>query len=770
MSKRRKNQQRLKVNLSRVFQILQRLSLRAKVGIAVGAFLFLILLPIILFFHDLPSPKRLNDAQNFPISTKILDRNGKLLYEVYADKNRTPIKLADLPPYVYQASIAIEDQNFYHHFGFDITGIIRALKNTIFQQRLQGGSTITQQLVKTALLTPKRTVSRKIKEAVLTLMTEALYSKNQILEMYLNNIPYGGTSWGIEAAAHTYFDTDAKNLTIAQAALIAGLPASPTTYSPFTRPDLAKQRQVEVLKRMLAEKYITPDQEKTAESESLTFATSKIDIKAPHFVFYIKDLLSQQYSDYDIARSGLRVTTTLDLDIQNKAQASLSAEINKLKNYRVGNGAAVITNPKTGEILAMIGSRDYFDATHDGQFNVTTGFRQPGSSIKPLNYVTAFESQKLTPGSMLLDIPTCFQVAGQPNYCPKNYDGTFRGPVQVRFALGNSLNIPAVKTLAINGVNSFINSATAMGITTWTDPTRYGLSLTLGGGEVTMLDMATAYGTIANEGVRVNLHPILKIEDYTGKVLEQYDPQNTVKAVDDLTEQNASPSGTLDTNALANRVLHRATTYLISHILLDNNAREGAFGPSSQLIIPGHTVSVKTGTTNDLRDNWTIGYTPNLLTAVWVGNNDNTPMNRALVSGITGAAPIWNDIMRSLLKGVKDVWPDKPDDVQSAIICATSGLVPDPNSPCPTRTEYFWQGTQPNQLDASYRDIWIVPTTGLPPKAGDSTDGLQTQHHEMLSDPFTKDYCVDCTRPVDDKGHTVFEQYFVPYSSGTFSP
>lgn len=733
------------------------LSLRWRIFLVVIA-VCVVLFAVVVFavFRDLPSPANLK-SKAYPVSTKILDRHGKLLYEIYADKNRTPISLKDLPPYVYQATIAIEDQNFYTHHGFDITGIVRAAVNTILHRRLQGGSTITQQLVKTALLTPQRTLTRKIREAILTIATEALYTKNDILELYLNYIPYGGTAWGIEAAAHTYFNKSAKDLDIAEAALLAGLPAAPTAYSPFgSHPELGKRLQTEVLRRMVESKYITKDQAVQAEKEPLHFATDRISIQAPHFVFYVKDLLSKTYSEYTIEQGGLRVTTSLDLDLQTMAQASLSAEINKLKNYRVGNGAAMITNPKTGEVLAMIGSRDYYDATHDGQVNVTISERQPGSSIKPLNYVTAFEQRKLTPASMFLDIPTCFQVPNQDAYCPRNYDGTFHGAVQERFALGNSYNIPAVKTLATNTVMSFIATASAMGISTWTDPSRYGLSLTLGGGEVMMTDMTVAYGTLANEGVRVNLHPILKVEDYTGKVLEQYDPSDTANQVDVLNDENASPSASLGTNANAVRVLHRAPAYLISHILLDNNARTAAFGPSSQLNIPNQVVSVKTGTTNDLRDNWTIGYTPNFLTAVWVGNNDNTPMNPALVSGITGAAPIWNDIMRKVLKNQKPIWPDVPPDVTSASICSTTGLLSNPANPCQTRNEFFWKGTEPTTLDPVSTDTWISPATHLPPNPGDSTTGLNLEKHVFYSDPFTSAFCADCSYPLDDKGKPIY--------------
>jgi penicillin-binding protein 1C len=708
--------------------------------------------------RDIPSPEKLKNNLNFAVSSKIYDRNGALLYEIYADKNRTPIALKDLPPYVYEASVSIEDQNFFKHYGFDFTGMARAAINTVFKQQLQGGSTITQQLVKTALLTPQRTVTRKIKEAVLTVATEAIYSKNQILEMYLNNIPYGGTAWGIEAASQTYFNKHAKDLTLAEAALLAGLPQSPSRYSPFgDEPQLAKDRQGQVLKRMVEDKYITQAQADEAAKQPLVYAQNKIDIKAPHFVQYVKDILVDRYGEATVETGGLRVYTTLDLTLQNDAQASLSAEIDKLKGYKVGNGAALVTKPDTGEILAMIGSRDFYDATHDGQVNITTRTRQPGSSIKPLNIATAFQLKKMTPGSMMLDIPTCFLVGGQDPYCPKNYDGNFHGPVQTRFFLGNSFNIPEVKVLAQDTIPTFVATASAMGITTWTDPSHYGLSLTLGGGDVKMVDMAVAFGTIDNEGIKIPLQPILRVEDYTGKVLDEYDPQ---AAHDAIVHMNTNPD--IKNYNTFERILDRQPTYLVSHILLDNGARAGAFGENSKLVVRNQTVSVKTGTTNDLRDNWTIGYTPSYLTAVWVGNNDDTPMNQALVSGITGAAPIWNDIMSRVLAGKKPEWPDEPPDIVSEQICTVSGLLPNPAYPCPTRNEFFWKGTEPTQMENIQQNTWINPQTGLPPKPGDPTDGLIQQQHILLSDPFTQNYCVDCVRPVDPTtGKVIQEQYTV---------
>lgn len=731
----------------------------------------LFLVSCFFVLNDLPSPTKLK-GQSYPVSTTIMDRNGIVLYEIYADRNRTPIKIDELPPYVKNAAIAIEDKNFYRHLGFSIEGMTRAVKNILLHDKLQGGSTITQQLVKTALLTPERTLKRKIREAILTVATEVIYSKNDILEMYLNHIPYGGTSWGIEAAAKTYFNKSAKNLSLAEAALIAGLPAAPSRFSPFgVNPDLAIARQHEVLRRMSEDGYITPAEAEAAKAEKLNFATDSITIRAPHFALYVKDLLTEKYGQQTVERGGLRVITSLDINLQEVAEASLSAEIKTLEKYKVSNGAALITHPNTGEILAMIGSKNYFSSDIDGQVNVTLRHRQPGSSIKPVNYAIAFENRILTPGTTLLDVPTCFESLGQPLYCPKNYDNSFHGPVQMRFALGNSYNIPAVKVLAMNSLESFIASARAMGITSFTNPQNYGLSLTLGGGEVRMVEMATAFGVLANQGVKVDLHPILKVTDWQGNILEEYDASLAKSAVDQLNHspefqspgsqikvkpasfqqilENSDPNST--SIPVIERILHRAPAYLISHILLDNNARMAAFGSNSQLIIPKQVVSVKTGTTNNLRDNWTIGYTPNYLVAVWVGNNDSSPMNPYLVSGITGAAPIFHDIMTYTLRDQQPLWPEKPDDVISREICTVSGQVSSPEHPCSTRNEFFWEGTEPGQFDSSRRDVWIKNDTNVQAASGDS-DNVRSESHTVLSDPFTKDYCTDCAKPLNPEG------------------
>lgn len=746
---------------------------RSRIISIISAIAVITIIAFVLLLKDVPNPTKLTKTPA-PISTQILDRNGKLLYEVYSQYKRTPIAFADIPNYVKEATVAIEDKNFYYHHGIDLTGIIRSVFNTITKgQRLAGGSTITQQLVKNSLLSDtNRTITRKIKEAVLAIATEFTYSKDQILELYLNYTPYGGTSYGIESAANTYFGKSAKDLDLAESALLAGLPQSPTSYSPFgAHPELAINRQAEVLRRMVEDKYITQDQADAAKAEKLVFAKNNIALKAPHFSLMVRDALVQKYGEDKVNIGGLRVTTTLDLDLQQDFEASLSAEMKKIAKLKISNGAAIVTKPNTGEIIALIGSKDYFDDTIDGQVNVTTALRQPGSSIKPINYATGL--LKGWPASTTyLDLPTCFNVAGQKQYCPKNYDGTFRGPVSMRQALANSLNIPAVKQLALNGLDSFIATASAMGISTWTDPANYGLSLTLGGGEVTMLDMAKAFGTFANSGVTVPLISVLKVEDYNGNVLEQVDPDAIANVVSVLPEnwtefwKNQSQPQT-DLQPTDPRVtLPQEVTFIISDILADNNARSAAFGTNSQLVIPGHTVSVKTGTTNDLKDNWTIGYTADYLVATWVGNNDNSSMSY-VASGVTGASPIWNDIMRKLLKNVKDRPLVKPEMITNYQVCNLTGLLAQQENQCESHSEYFIDGILPPGQSAYplRQQIWVRRSDKQPILPGDETVDRDLEEHTVVSDPFTQNFCLDCAYPVDDKGKIVWPQTTVDYSS-----
>ncbi|MBU0576804.1 PBP1A family penicillin-binding protein [Patescibacteria group bacterium] len=710
-----------------------------------------------LLLQQLPSPRRLTAKDNFAVSTLIYDRYGKLLYEIYADENRVPIKLEELPPHVLQATVSIEDKNFYKHWGFDLSGIIRAIRNNLLSTDVEGGSTITQQLVKNAFLTKEKTLQRKFKELVLAVLTEIMYSKKEILEMYLNYISYGGTAVGVEAAAHKYFDKNAKDLNLAEASLLAGLPQAPSRYSPFASdPQISRDRQAEVLRRMIEDGYISQLQAQEAQGTILTFALSETNIQAPHFVFYVRDLLYEKYGEEMVEKGGLRVHTTLDLDLQKAVQASVSAEVKQLARHRVSNGAALVTKPNTGEILAMVGSTDYFNSEIDGQVNIALRSRQPGSSIKPLMYATAFEEKKLNPGSILIDIPTCFDVPGQPQYCPKNYDGTFKGPVTIRRSLGNSLNIPAVKAISTIGVETFMDQATKMGITTWKDPANYGLSLTLGGGEVRMIDMAQAFGVLANQGVKVPLTPILKIEDYTGEVLAEINIEDRLGDLSTLMEFDQESAGDL------RRVMNRAPAYLVSHIMQDNNARVEAFGPSSKLVIPGKIVSAKTGTTNDLKDNWTIGFTPQYLVVSWVGNNDNTPMNPYLVSGVTGAAPIWNDIMNFILQGQESVWPQKPSDVAQAMVCANGMPAQYANEECRLlNQEMYWEASYPSNSRVIEKEVWIKPETGLPPVYGEQAEGLVLERRTLYQDPVTELYCADCRRNLDETGKIQYERHVV---------
>ena len=645
--------------------------------------LFLIFNFYFLILKDLPSPKSL--SKPLPLTTKILDRNGRLLYKIYREQNRTKVNLSEIPLFVRQATLAIEDKDFYKHRGISFKGIARALYYLVLEGKVTGGSTITQQVVKNTLLTPERTLKRKLKELVLAFLVEQKYSKDEILEMYLNEVGYGGAAYGIEEASQKYFGKSVSQLTLGEAALLAGLPASPTRYSPFgAHPEIAKQRQAAVLFRMKEDGYITEEKIKEALAEPLNFRKQETEIKAPHFVMYVKDILVQKYGEKIVEEGGLEVLTSLDLETQELAQKIVREEIDRLKPLRISNGAALITNPKTGEILAMVGSKDYFAKDIDGNFNVTTALRQPGSSIKPVMYSLALE-KGFTAATVISDTPITYKIPGQPPYSPKNYDGRFHGNIPLRIALGSSYNVPAVKVLAALGVDQMIKRGQQMGITSWTDPSRFGLSLTLGGGEVKMVDMAVAYGTLANLGKKVNLKPILQVKDSTGKILEENVCQQEYLGFFGI--QAAEPP------SCSTQVLDPGIAWILTNILSDNWARTPAFGPNSQLVIPDHEVAVKTGTTQNLRDNWTIGYTPSFLVATWVGNNDNTPMSW-VASGVTGASPIWNKIMKSLLVGKPNEPFEKPENVSQVQICTLTGTLTCEGCPS-TRTEYFLSGTEP---------------------------------------------------------------------------
>ncbi len=642
----------------------------AIVGIGVGSYFFV--------FDGLPSALDLTKKDQ-ALTTKILDRNGELLYRIYDDENRTLVPLNRISPYLIQATIAIEDRNFYNHHGFSIKGISRALLANIQGKEIQqGGSTITQQLVKMRLLTTERTVQRKLRELVLSILVEGVYTKDEILEMYLNQVAYGGSTYGVEEASWRYFNKSAHDLTLSEAALLAGLPAAPSAYTPFgSNPEFAYARQEEVFRRMIEDRMVTVDQVAAAKQQKLVFNRNATDIKAPHFVMYVRQLLAEQYGEEMLTTGGLEVRTTLDLAVQSQTQKLVTDEVANLQRLRINNGAALVTDPQTGEILAMVGSKDYFDFAHDGQVNVILRPRQPGSSIKPFTYALSLMQGK-SPASVIVDAPISFKSAGAPPYAPKNYDGKFHGNVTVRESLASSYNIPAVKTLNEVGINNFIDFAEELGITTWKDRKRFGLSLTLGGGEVRMLDLAQAYSVFPNAGHAVAPNPLLEVRNFRGELLYHNECA--------LEKTNCWQGG---------NTISPLVAYQITDILSDNKARTPAFGPSSVLFIPGQQVAVKTGTTNSMRDNWTVGYTTDRLVAVWVGNNDNTPMSY-VASGITGASPIWNKIMRSLLDEAKPYQFALPDNLVRVAICTRTGTLP--CSGCPSvREEVFAKGTEPQK-------------------------------------------------------------------------
>lgn len=652
------------------FPILSKLKFFIAGGLFALIFVFTPLL-FYIFLQDLPSPKELILRQ-IPQTTKIYDRNGILLYQIYANYNRTVVPLSEIPKDLQLATIAIEDKDFYKHPGFDIAAIARSAYANFSGQDRQGGSTITQQLIKSALLSPETSIVRKFKEVILAFWAERLYSKNQILELYFNQVPYGGTAWGIEAAAQTYFGKHVSNLTVAESAFLAGIPRAPTIYSPFgSNPTLWKKRQKEVLNRMVALSFISKAQALEAEQEELQFETPQTPIYAPYFVMYVKDLLVKKYGLPIVERGGLNVITSLDLKTNSFTEKTVAEEVANNSALNLTNGAALVTNPSNGDVLAMVGGKDFSDP-NGGNVNVATSLRQPGSSIKIVTYSAAFQNG-FTAATILDDSPITYRNPWGA-YSPVNYDGKFHGRVSLRIAFANSFNIPAVKTLNQVGIPAFLSLGKKMGIKSWSDPSSYGLSITLGSAEVQMTDMATVYGVLANQGERVDLNPFLKVVDSKGNVLE---------------EKKEIPK---------KRVLDEGITFILSDILADNQARALEFGTNSPLTIAGKRVSVKTGTSDSKRDNWTFGYTPNYLVAVWVGNNDNSPMSPTLASGITGAAPIWHKIMANLLSNVPDYKPQVPANILQ--------------KSCIGRQEYFIKGTE-NSVNCT---VVLSPSPSPSPK------------------------------------------------------
>jgi penicillin-binding protein 1C len=586
-------------------------------------------------------------------STKIYDSTGKiLLYDLSQDVRRTPIPFEDITAYSKEATIAIEDKSFYEHHGFKPSSFVRAmLTNLLTLSFSQGGSTITQQVVKNSILTKDKTPTRKLKELILALKLDQALEKDEILNLYLNEIPYGGNIYGIEEASLAFFGKDAKDLTLAESAYIAAIPKAPTYYSPYGQNlgDLEYRKNL-VLKEMFDMKFITEEEYNNALVEKVEFKPRENtgSIKAPHFVFFVIDYLAERYGEDALQNGGFRVITTLNYDIQVKAQqiAKKYGEINDEK-FNGENDAFVAIDPKTGGILAMVGSRDYFDTEIDGNFNVATAHRQPGSAFKPFVYAELF-NKGYTPETILFDVPTQFGVSCDPAsrvsddkcYAPNNYTNTFEGPVTVRNALAQSMNVPAVKALYLAGFNDSIDLAEKMGIESLQDRSRYGLSLVLGGGEVSPLDMAAGYSVFANDGIRNPYTPILRVETADGETIEEYVPSPT-------------------------RVLSENTARNISSILSDNTARIPLYGANSPLYFPGRDVAVKTGTTNDYRDAWIVGYTPSFALATWAGNNDNTSMDRK-ISGLI-VAPMWRELMDAVLPSLPVETFPKPEPVDPDI-------------------------------------------------------------------------------------------------------
>lgn len=693
------------------------------------------------YSKDLPEPGKVKRLAGF--STVFLDREGEVIYEMYKDKNRLPIKIEDVPDHLVWATVAIEDKDFFKHQGISIRGIVRAIVNTVLKRRLEGGSTLTQQLIKNVLLTPERTLTRKIKEFILASEVERRYSKEEILEMYINEAPYGGIFWGVESAARGYFGQSVKELNLVQSAILAGLPQRPSFYSPFIgKPDAYIARTQDVLRRMREDGYIDENQERQAldELERFKFEKARLPMTAPHFVFYVRDQLLEKFGE-KILDQGVTIKTTLSKEVQQEAEKIVKEEIKKLKGYNATNGALVVLDSPTNEILAMVGSYDY-DNEEFGKFNAALGLRQPGSAIKPITYSLAFD-KGYTPSTVVMDLETVFPNQGEKDYVPVNYDGKHRGPVQLRFALGNSINIVAVKLLAMVGVRDFLQQAYAMGLATF-EPTsenlrRFGLSITLGGGETRLLDLTSAFSILARGGTKKDYSSIVEVRDYKDKIIYQAKP------------------------AKEKRVVSQASSFLVSHILSDNNARVDIFGPRSYLHIAGKTVAVKTGTTDDKRDNWTIGYTRGVAVGVWVGNNDNSPMNPQIASGLTGASPIWNRMMRFLLTKYPDGIIEPPDNVVALEIDAFLGGLPHPDYP--RRSEYFIKGTEPKDISPFFKKLKISKNNG---KLANELEIKLNQHEEKEyiiieeEDPVSQDEMNRWQQAIDQWAASQPEEKFHP--------
>ena len=625
-----------------------------------GGFLFLILASSLLFIYyakDLPRPEDFTE-KSFALPAKIYDREGRvLLYQIYDEEKRTIISLSEIPDHLKQAVLVAEDDNFYFHFGLDLKGILRAiLKNIKAGEPVYGGSTISQQLIRSSFLTSEKTVQRKIKEIILTLELERRYSKDQILEFYLNQVPFGSNAYGVEAASQTYFGTSTSHLSLAQSAVLASLIRAPSYLSPYgSHKDKLLIRKDYILSRMAKKGYITEEEKKAAQQEILKFSEIRHPIKAPHFVLYVKDYLERRYSDYFLKKKGLKIYTTLDWELQQLAEKTVKEGVAQNRAYNCYNAALVALNPKNGHILAMVGSADWHASNSypegcenskqgclfDPKVNVAVygEGRQPGSAFKPFAYLQALK-KGLSPQTILWDVKTEFNPNcsvsstdekdkwGRDCYHPQNYDGLFRGPITLRQALAQSINLPSVKVLYLAGVKDTLELAKTMGITGLEKPISfYGLSLVLGGGEVKLLDMVSAYSVLANRGLKIAPVSVIRIEDAQGNLIE---------------ENKRTPK----------RILETEEVDQLNDILSDNQARAPMFGYQSPLYLPGHQVAAKTGTTQEYKDAWTIGYSSSIVVGVWAGNNNGAPADEK--PGVVLAGPIWHKFMVGALKNIPE--------------------------------------------------------------------------------------------------------------------
>lgn len=699
------------------------------------------------FAAELPDPTAIEtEQQNFE-TTKLYDRTGQtVLYELFDPRlgDRAYVTIDQVPQACKDAVVVLEDKNFYSNYGFDVEGLGRAFVSNLQGGEIQGGSSITQQLIKNIIIEQQeryqKSYTRKLKELILAVEITRKYPKDQILEWYFNTNEYGNLSFGIEAASQVYFHKTVSDLNLAECAMLTPIPQYPA-LNPLDDWEQAKKRQGIALKRMVEEKVITEEEAESAYAVELDIkpVQERFDIKAPHFSVYARDELLKLFDARTIYQGGLKVYTTLDLDLNNKAQEFAAAHVKELQEeeHNASNACVVSIRPKTGEILAMVGSVDYWNEENDGNVNVCAADpgRQPGSSFKPFNYMTALELKLVTPATMIMDVRQAFPDDPNPPYVPENYDKKYHGPVSVRNGFARSYNIPAVWVMQRSGVKNVIRTAHRMGLTTL-DEDYYGLALTLGGGEVKPLDMAYAFSVFSNNGTmagrpvaEADIRPgyrkldpvsILRVEDTNGQVLYEY------------------------TQPATEQIIDPALAYLMTDIMSDDNARAPAFGANSDLTLPDRIVAAKTGTTNNFRDNWTLGYTPQLATAVWVGNNNNEPMKD--VTGLSGAAPIWNDVMAYYHQNLPEETWQRPPGLVDVGIDAVSGLLPTEHSRGPI-SEMFLEGTQPTEKDNVHQVFAVNRDNGKLAVAGCTPPEVTEERVYEIYPPVANDWVTENAIP-----------------------